>query len=102
MERLKEINQSLGRKIDLIAKLLFLAWAFGIFGWCLARSFDKSEWLIAHSHVLERHLEIYVLVMFQVIPVTFAVLGALALRKSTPTRVALFLIASLGLSAWVG
>ncbi|WP_223669629.1 hypothetical protein [Kangiella shandongensis] len=102
MERLKETNQSLGQKIDLIVKLFFLAWAFGILGWCLARSLDKSEWLIAHSHVLEEHLELYVLIMFQVVPVTFAILGAFALRKSTPARAALFFIASVGLFIWLG
>ena len=102
MERLKEVNQSLGRKIDFIGKLLFLTWTFGVVGWCLARSLDKAEWLIVHSQILERHLGIYVLVMFQVVPITFAVLGALALRKSTPARVASFFIVSVGLFVWVG
>src|SRR5690606_23705157 len=98
----RDIDRLLGKKVDAIVKVIFIAWAFGIIGWCMAAIVDRSEWLISNQHLLEDHLSIYILVMFQVVPLVFAISGGLAFRKAKPSIAATLFILSIGLFLWVG
>lgn len=102
MERLRDISRFLGKQFDVIVKVAFLVWAFGIAGWCLARVVDRSEWIVSNQHLVGESVHHYVLVVFWGIPIACAIAGGMVFCKTKPSVVAALFISSVGLYLWVG
>ena len=101
MERLKKFDKNLVEKIIAFIKVVFVAWAFGVIGWCLSRVVDRSEWAINNLELVENHLRLYVLVMFQVVPLVFAAVGGVVFRKVKPVMASALFALSVVMFIWV-
>lgn len=102
MSKFKKLDEYWGKKLAIGIKLIVIGWSFGIIGWCFARLLDRSPWVINNVQLSPNQLEWYVFVLFQVVPIAFAVIGCYLFRKINPKLAVLFLVLSSGFFVWVG
>ncbi|QSP95516.1 hypothetical protein LPB19_03605 [Marinobacter salinisoli] len=102
MNKLKLLDQYLGDKIGEGIRLGFVAWAFGILGWCIARLIDRSAWIDISILNNPERLDWYAKILFLAFPVAWAILGCFALRKAKPWHVSALFSFSLALFVWGG
>ncbi len=102
MSKLQELNQRLGQIVSVGVRLGFVAWVFGILGWCIARLIDRSEWLIGSALISPDWLNWYVNILFFAFPVICSICGCYLMRRVKPRYVAALFSVAVACFVWVG
>jgi len=104
MSQLAEIDRKFATLLIISIKFTVTAFSFYLLTWCIARLFDRSEFMISKVDLIS-NIEImywYSLTIFKFVPITLGLIAATVLQLKSPYKISGLLLGAIALFGWVG